>query len=153
MRHFYHYCFDPFLEQLGPRDRCRNVSWKVSSKVLTRLKGQLPVRKNPLWHFRFLLKMYLILWQFDWNLKKYLKILLIFTRSPLKPIYLSLLLVFSCPLVFHKTEIQTVILRWGKVLNLNRFKTYDIIAKKARNEKKAKKTANGNICVLGRVSV
>ena len=58
--------------------------------------------------------------------------------------------------IFHKTEIQTVILRCLMNLNLNWFKSYDKKHKNAKNAKdenfyfciKSQKKRNGNICVL-----
>ena len=58
--------------------------------------------------------------------------------------------------IFHKTEIQTVILRCLMSLNLNWYKSYDKKHKKAKNAKdenvcfctKSQKKRKGNICVL-----
>ena len=58
--------------------------------------------------------------------------------------------------IFHKTEIQTVILRCLTIISLNCYKSYDIKHKNAKNAKKAthvfvqncKMKINGNICVL-----
>ena len=58
--------------------------------------------------------------------------------------------------IFHKTEIQTVILRCLMSLNLNWYKSYDKKHKNAKNAKdenicfctKSPKNGNGNICIL-----
>ena len=59
--------------------------------------------------------------------------------------------------IFHKTEIQTVLLRCLRSLNLNWYKSYDKKPKNAKNTKDGnicfctklqKKNRNGNICVL-----
>ena len=58
--------------------------------------------------------------------------------------------------IFHKTEIQTVILRCLTIINLNCYKSYDTKHKKAKNAKtqihvfvqNCKINRNGNICVL-----
>ena len=55
--------------------------------------------------------------------------------------------------IFHKTEVQTVILRCLTSLNLNWYKSYDTKRKNARNANecfctKSQKNRNGNICIL-----
>ena len=55
--------------------------------------------------------------------------------------------------IFHKTEIQTVILRCSRSLNLNWYKSRDIRGNKAKNENlcfctKSHINRNGNICIL-----
>ena len=55
--------------------------------------------------------------------------------------------------IFHKTEIQTVILRCLTSLNLNWYKSYDTKPKNAKNANlcfctKSQKNGNGNICFL-----
>ena len=58
--------------------------------------------------------------------------------------------------IFHKTEIQTVILRCLPSLNLNWYKSYDIKHKNAKNTKtasmcfctKLQKKRSGNICIF-----
>ena len=55
--------------------------------------------------------------------------------------------------IFHKTEIQTVILRCSTSLKLNWYKSYDTKCKNAKNTKesfftKSQKNGNGNICFL-----
>ena len=59
--------------------------------------------------------------------------------------------------IFHKTEIQTVLLRCLRSLNLNWYKSYDKKHKNAKNAKDGnicfctklqKKKRNGNISVL-----
>ena len=55
--------------------------------------------------------------------------------------------------IFHKTEIQTVILRCLTSLNLNWYKNYDTKRKNAKNTNvwfctKSQKNGNGNICIL-----
>jgi len=58
--------------------------------------------------------------------------------------------------IFHKTKIQTVILRCLRIINLNFYKSYDTKHKNAKNPKNAnagfvqncKIKRNGNICVL-----
>ena len=56
-------------------------------------------------------------------------------------------------LIFHKTEIQTVILRCSTSLNLNRYNNYDKKCKNTKNGNvcfctKLQKNGNGNICIL-----
>ena len=58
--------------------------------------------------------------------------------------------------IFHKTEIQTVVLRSLMSLNLNWYKSYDKKYKNAKNSKdenlcfltKSQKKRNGNNCFL-----
>ena len=55
--------------------------------------------------------------------------------------------------IFHKTEIQTVILRCLTIINLNCYKSYDTKHKNAKNANvwfctKSQKNGNGNICIL-----
>ena len=59
----------------------------------------------------------------------------------------------NCMVIFHKNEIQTVILRCLRSLNLNWSNWYDTKWKNAKNTKecfctKLQKTKNGNICIL-----
>ena len=59
----------------------------------------------------------------------------------------------SCVLIFHKTEIQTVILRCSRLLNLNWCNSYDTKRKNAKNANacfctKLQNTKNWNICIL-----
>ena len=59
----------------------------------------------------------------------------------------------SCMFSFHKTEIQTVILRCLMSLNLNWYKSYDTKPKNAKNTHlcfftKSLKIRNGNDCIL-----
>ena len=59
----------------------------------------------------------------------------------------------NCVLIFHKTEIQTVILRCLIILNLNWYNTYDTKPKNARKANvcfftKLQNTKNGNICIF-----
>ena len=59
----------------------------------------------------------------------------------------------SCMFSFHKNEIQTVILRCLRSLNLNWYNSYDTKQKNAKNAKecfctKLQKNKNGNICIL-----
>ena len=56
-------------------------------------------------------------------------------------------------IIFHKTEVQTVILRCLTSLNLNWYKSYDTKRKNAKNANecfctKLQKTENGNMCIL-----
>ena len=56
-------------------------------------------------------------------------------------------------LIFHKTEIQTVILKCLKILNLNWYNSYDTKHKNAKTANpcfctKLQNTKNGNICIL-----
>ena len=58
-----------------------------------------------------------------------------------------------CMVIFHKTEIQTVILRCLTSLNLDWYRSYDTKRKNTKNTNvwfctKPQKTWNGNICVL-----
>ena len=59
----------------------------------------------------------------------------------------------NCVLIFHKTEIQTVILKCLTILNLNWFLNHDTKRKNAKNANacfctKLQKIKNGNICTL-----
>ena len=59
----------------------------------------------------------------------------------------------NCMVIFHKNEIQTVILRCFRSLNLNWYNSYDTKRKNAKNAKewfctKLQKSKNGNICIL-----
>ena len=59
----------------------------------------------------------------------------------------------NCMLIFHKTEIQTVILRWLTNLNPNWYNCYDTKRKNKKNSNacfctKLQNTENGNICTL-----
>ena len=59
----------------------------------------------------------------------------------------------NCVLIFHKTEIQTVILWYLTILNLNWYNSYDTKHKNAKNTNlcfctKLQNTKNGNICIL-----
>ena len=59
----------------------------------------------------------------------------------------------NCMVIFHKNEIQTVILRCLRSLNLTWYNCYDTKRKNAKNAKecfciKLQKTKNGNICIL-----
>ena len=59
----------------------------------------------------------------------------------------------NCVLIFHKTEVQTVILRGLTSLNLNWYNSYDTKCKKVKNTNacfctKLQHTENGNICIL-----
>ena len=59
----------------------------------------------------------------------------------------------NCVLIFHKTEIQTVILRCLAILNLIWYNSYDTKHKNAKNTNlcfctKLQNTKNGNICIL-----
>ena len=59
----------------------------------------------------------------------------------------------NCMLIFHKIEIQMVILRCLTSLNLNWYKSYDTKCKKTKNAnvifcRKLQKNGNENICVL-----
>ena len=63
------------------------------------------------------------------------------------------LLFANCVLIFHKTEIQTVILRGLTSLNPNWYNSYDTKCKNAKNTNacfctKLQHTENGNICIL-----
>ena len=59
----------------------------------------------------------------------------------------------NCMFIFHKKEVQTVILRCLTGLNHNQYKSYDTKPKNAKNANlcfctKSQKNVNGNICVL-----
>ena len=59
----------------------------------------------------------------------------------------------NCMFIFHKTEVQTVILKCITSLNPNWFESYDTKRKNARNANecfytKSPKIGNGNICSL-----
>ena len=59
----------------------------------------------------------------------------------------------NCVLIFHKTEIQTIILRCLRILKLNWYNSYDTKHKNAKNANpcfctKLQNTKNGNICIL-----
>ena len=59
----------------------------------------------------------------------------------------------NCMFIFYKTEVQTVILRCLKSLNLNWYDSYDTKRKSAKNANqcfctKLQKNENGNICIL-----
>ena len=59
----------------------------------------------------------------------------------------------SCVLIFQKTEIQTVILRYLMSLNHNWYNSYDTKRKHAKKADvcfctKLQNTENGNICIL-----
>ena len=59
----------------------------------------------------------------------------------------------NCMLIFHKTEIQTIILMCLTILNLNWYNSYDKKLKSAKNANacfstKLQNTKNENICIL-----
>ena len=61
----------------------------------------------------------------------------------------------NCMFIFHKTEVQTVILKCLTSLNPNWYKSYDTKRQNARNANecfctKSQKNGNGNICILCR---